>query len=187
MLVKAQKAADALFIRDCNKYREEIYRYCAALLKGNTHAAEDCVQNAFVVLYTRLGSGETIQNSRAFLYRTADNFVRKQWEQDKKNSRRIVPLSEAEELSSAESIAELPEDFDYEAAAQKLISTLSESEKTLYRFRYIEKRPYEECAELLGISFAATAMRLTRLRKKMTEAVKETLKQYYAKGAKENV
>lgn len=145
-----------------------LIKYCNVRMGDAKLSAEDCVQEAFLVYYNRLLSGENIENPRAYLYRTTDNFVKRAVDAYSKTLKRTVPLEQAEELQSKD----LPfdtENTDYDALAQKLLNTLSEQEKEFYRLKYIEQLPLSEIAEKLEISPTAAAKRSSRLRKQIKE------------------
>lgn len=108
-------------------------------------SADDCVQEAFLVYYNRMLSGEEIENPRAYLYRTADNFLKRAVEDYARSLKRTVPLDEAEELCGDILPFDL-ENTDYDALAQKLLDTLSEQEKQFYKLKYIERLPLSAIA-----------------------------------------
>lgn len=169
--INEKKLADKI-LNDCyNEYRIKLFNYCLARL-GTREAADDCVQEAFIVFYNKLLDGEKFENPRAFLYRTADNFVKRQKQKTASEQRRTVPLEEAESfgITDDEYIARL-DLIDYEECAKVLIRLLTDEEKQLYELRYIRKTGVEEIAEKLGISRPAASMRLMRLRNKIKDMV----------------
>ena len=58
-------------------YRDIIYKYCYSRLGEYRDLAEDCTQNAFIVYYQKLNAGENILSPKAYLYRVAENIVKK--------------------------------------------------------------------------------------------------------------
>ena len=54
-----------------------------------------------------------------------------------------------------------------------LIALLEPDEQILYRMRYKDELPVNEIAERLNISPAAAAKRISRLRKKIVDLIKE--------------
>ena len=153
-----------------DEYRLKLTHFCLARLSGEKEAAADCVQEAFLVLNSKLLSGEKIENPRAFLYRTAEIFVKRRQEQISKEVRCLVPLEKAE---GAVTIDEIYNDIDYDLLAEKLIATLDEDEKQLYNLRYIQKTRVDDIALRLNISRPAASMRLIRLKARITDMVKE--------------
>lgn len=145
-----------------------LIKYCNVRMGDARVSADDCVQEAFLVYYNRLLSGEHIENPRAYLYRTTDNFVKRAVEAYGRTAKRTVPLEDAAELQSHD----LPFDTantDYDALAEKLLNTLSEQEQQFYKLKYIEQLPLSEIAEKLEISPTAAAKRSSRLRQHIKE------------------
>ena len=169
--INEKKLADKT-LNDCyNEYRIKLFNYCLARL-GAREAADDCVQEAFIVFYNKLLDGEKFENARAFLYRTADNFVKRQKQKTASEQRRTVSLEEAEGIGiTDDEYAERLDLIDYEECAKVLIRLLSDEEKQLYELRYIQRIGVEEIAEKLGISRPAASMRLMRLRNKIKDMV----------------
>lgn len=151
-----------------------LIKYCRVRMGDAAVSADDCVQEAFVVYYNKLLSGETFQNPRAFLYRTTDNFLKQAIEQYVRNRNRTVPLEDAEHLS-ADDLPFETSDLDYDKLAAVLIGSLTSEEQTLYRMKYIERRQLAEIAETLGISPAAAAKRTSRLRSQIKDKLTSTI------------
>lgn len=153
-----------------NDYYDSILKYCRVRLGRFSENAGDCVQETFLVLYNKMTDGETIEQPRAFLYRTADNFVKRTIEKNQRLQQRTVPL---DEIADTESPPTIPNDFDYDKCAKILISMLSSQEQELYKLKYEEKRSLDCISQKLKISPAATAKRTSRLRKKIVDLIKE--------------
>lgn len=159
------------FINDCyEKYYQSLHKYCRVRLGEFSEHAEDCVQDAFVILQRKLSEGETVEQPRAFLYRTADNFVKRTTEQYIKERTRTVDLDTAENTPAPPIISD---DFDYDAFAQILISTLTGSEQELYILKYVQRKSLKEIAEMLGIQPTAVAKRVSRLRQRIKDLIYE--------------
>ncbi len=125
-------------------------------------SADDCVQEAYLVYYNRMLSGEEIENPRAYLYRTVDNFAKRAVEDYVRSLKRTVPLDEAVE-KCADTLPFDLENIDYDALAQRLLDTLSEQEKQFYTLKYIERLPLSAIAERLEISPISTLMIVSAL------------------------
>lgn len=149
-----------------------LIKYCNVRMGDARASADDCVQEAFLVYYNRMLAGEEIANPRAYLYRTADNFVKRAVEAYSRSLKRTVPLDEAQELLT-ENLTFHTENADYEALAQELLNTLSEQEKQFYKLKYIERLPLSEIAEKLEISPTAAAKRSSRLRQHIKEKLND--------------
>lgn len=167
-----KKRANTLLQECYNEYRIKLFNYCLSRLDGSREAADDCVQEVFIVLYNKLLDGEEFENPRAFLYRTADNFVKRQKQKEATELRHSVPFDEAEQIGiTDEEYAAKLDSIDYEECARILINLLTDEEKQIYDLRYIQKIGVEEIAEKLGISRPAASMRLMRLRNKIKTMV----------------
>ncbi|MBP3938561.1 MAG: sigma-70 family RNA polymerase sigma factor [Clostridia bacterium] len=159
------------FINDCyEKYYQSILKYCRVRLGEFSEHAEDCVQDAFVILQRKLSEGEAIEQPRAFLYRTADNFVKRTVEHYSKERKRTVELTEAENAPAPPIISD---DFDYDEFARILIATLSEQEQELYILKYVQQKSLKEIAEILNIQPTAVAKRASRLRQRIKDLIYE--------------
>lgn len=141
--MREKRRADAMLQQCYAEYRLKLFNYCLSRLDGMREAADDCVQEAFVVFYNKLLSGEEFENPRAFLYRTADNFVKRQ--KAAAELRREIPLDCARDFASNDiELNERLNSIDYDECAKRLIKELTDEEKQLYDFRYQQKLGVEE-------------------------------------------
>lgn len=166
-----KKRANFLLQKCYNEFRIKLFNYCLSRLDGSREAADDCVQETFVVFYNKLLEGETFENPRAFLYRTADNFIRRQKQKDASDARRQVPLEDAVDVGITDEYLSRLDQIDYEECAEILLNLLNSEEKQIYDLRYVRKIGVDEIAEILGISRPAASMRLMRLRNKIKTMV----------------
>ena len=172
--MSVNKQTTALLQQLYDEYRLKLFNFCLARLSGERESADDCVQEAFLVLSSKLRDGENIENPRAFLYRTAENFVRRRQEEMSKDTKRLVPLETATEAAASDEIYnETLDSIDFDALAERLISSLDEDEKLLYNLRYVQNTRVDEIAIILKISRPAVSMRLMRLKTKITDMVNQ--------------
>ncbi len=166
-----KKRANA-FLQECyEEYRIKLFNYCLSRLEGSREAADDCVQETFIVFYTIPHDGEEFESPRAFLYRTADNFVKRKKQKDAAELKYQVPLEMAADIGVIDEYLSRLELIDYEECAKILLNLLNDEEKQIYDLRYIQYIGVEEIAEKLGISRPAASMRLMRLRNKIKDMV----------------
>ena len=166
-----KKRANALLQECYNQYRIRLFNYCLSRLNGSREAADDCVQETFIVFYNKLLDGEEFENPRAFLYRTADNFVKRQKQKDAVESKRSISLDDAAEVGVTDEYLSRLDLIDYEEIAKILLNLLTDEEKQIYDLPYIQKIGVEEISDKLRISRPAASMRLMRLRNKIKDMV----------------
>lgn len=183
-MAKVNKAkADEEFRRAYGNYNRLLLKYCTVRLKEVPDAVEDCVQNTYLAYYRRLLSGEEIVNPKAFLYRTADNMVKRAVAEFYKNAKRHTELAEAERIMTYDDFDIIAAQLDYDRLKALLISRLSEEEQYLYRLKYVEGKSLKEIGEHLRIAPPAVANRTSRLRKKIKGLIDEIIENQ-AKGGK---
>ncbi|MCR5207705.1 MAG: sigma-70 family RNA polymerase sigma factor [Eubacterium sp.] len=152
-------------------YIDEIYRFCYSKLNCDAHYAQDCTQEAFLVLYKRMKQGESFDYPRAFLYRTAYNFVKKRYDAIKKEQENLTKLDGLEIPDSSEN--EIIETLDCELLSKRLDEILNEKEKQLFRLRFTEEREVREISHQLGITEHNCYVRIMRLRKKIIASLND--------------
>ena len=164
--------AEKVFEQCYKDYRIKIFNYCLSRLEGSREKADDCTQETFIVFYNKLLDGEKFENPRAFIYRTADNFIKRQKQRTATELKYEIPLEKAAEIEAFDDeYASVLNQIDYDECAKLLLNKLDEEELKIYRLRYIENNKVEAIAEQLGISRPAASMRLLRLRNKIKELV----------------
>lgn len=154
-----------------NSYYQRLVVYASARLGEYREFSEDCVQEAFVVLHSKLQDGETFEYPEAFLYRTVDNIVKKQ------RSKRFAEESMAVSLDDENNIIILKSDeaVDYEKYIKHLEKKLTADEKKLYFAKYVQEKKIEEIAKERDLTVAAVTMRLSRLRQKIKKELEELI------------
>ena len=144
------------------KYADMLYRIALSDL-GNTHDAEDAVQDTFVAYFSYKGSFETEEHRKAWLIRVLINKARD--ELRRKKVRSHASFDEIPEIASAE-----PEDRGVMEEIQKL----PEKYKTPIILHYLEDIPVERIAKILGITLSGAKMRLKRGRDMLREKLADT-------------
>jgi RNA polymerase sigma-70 factor, ECF subfamily len=146
------------------QWRDPVYRYLVAVF-GQPELAEEFTQEAFLQLYKSLHNGQTITNTRAWVFRVAHNLAINQI----KSRRFIAPLDDEawEELRrTLEDTAPGPE--------QKLLQQerLNRLQTAIARLTLVEREclhlrskgvRYREMAEILGLSMTTVAETLYRV------------------------
>ena len=159
------------------EYKDFLYKYCTTHLRYDKNSADDCVQNAYLLYYKKLLSGETIKYPKAFLYKTVSIYVKKAEEQFLKNAKKQTPLADARNLHAPE-IDRLAADLDYDVLKALLISELSAEEQELYNMKYVMGMTLKEIAEVLNTTPTAVANRTSRMRAKVKRLVPKTVNDF---------
>lgn len=140
-----------MFDEIAEQYYNAIFRYCYVKL-SDEHAAKDCTQEVFLILFEKLDKLKLSENIRAWLYRTADNVM--------KNYRK-----KHKETVSYDDVTEISKDvYSVETPFEDIIS---KEEYELLKAYYIDGEDIEIISQRLGISKAATAQRIHRIKAKI--------------------
>lgn len=176
---KVNKAqADELLSEAYDKYSTLLEKFCAIRLKEAQSALEDCVQNTFLAYYKKVLAGEEILNTKAFLYRVADNMVKRAVADYYKQAKRTVELEKAQAVADSKSVEELAERLDYidyDLLKQRLIRQLTYEEQRLYELKYVQRLSLKDIAVMLDITPSAVANRTSRLRTKIKAMVEDAI------------
>lgn len=133
-MANGNKNIPVTIFEQCYKdYYESLINFARARLGEGGRFSEDCVQEAYMVFYNRLQSGEEFQYPRAFLYRTLDNIVKKQ------KAKIVAEESNTVSLDSPESSAQIAveDNIDCEEYIRLLEESLNDEEKELYTAKYV--------------------------------------------------
>lgn len=140
-----------IFNEIAEQYYNAIYKYCCVRL-DNEHAAKDCTQEVFLILYGKMDKLKLSENVRAWLYRTADNVM--------KNYRRKNKIT-----VSLDDLDETTEDsYSVETPFEDIIS---KDEYKLLDDYYIKGEDIGHISKKLGISKAAVSQRIHRIKAKI--------------------
>lgn len=86
-------------------------------------------------IYKRLRTGEVFTAPRAFLYRTADHLVQKQFDRQKR-AQNCITLDEVIEIPAQN--ADPDERLTFEEYSRQISAALSDTDAALFSMRYIE-------------------------------------------------
>ncbi|MEE5994825.1 MAG: sigma-70 family RNA polymerase sigma factor [Oscillospiraceae bacterium] len=138
-----------------NKYYSAILSYCVANLNHDIHAAEDCTQEVFLLLYTKLKRLNLTVNIEGWLYAVAD---RKMKEYRRKNPNMM-------------DIDEVPEQCtepEYTSSTENILDVLSQEEYQLLQ-SYYSGADRAVIAEQAGLSLNALYIRISRIKEKLRD------------------
>jgi len=157
--VRLEQKVEELFAQ----WREPIYRYLVAAF-GSSVEAEDITQESFVQLYRAARGGQTIENMRAWLYRTAHNRALDQI----KHQQFLVPVNDGtweEILKALPDLSLNPEENFLEnermMRIHEAMQRLSVQERQCLHLRSSGFR-YREIAEIMNVGVPTVGEYLKR-------------------------
>lgn len=161
---KISRHADELLKDAYEKHYTYVYKFCLSRLPNDRSSAEDCAQEAYIVLYNKLKAGEDVANVLAFLLQTARNFVLKQLREVEKRQKEI-------ELDDVIHIPSQSDDMDerlsFDEYSRQISAALSDKEAELFKLRYIDELTIEAIADIRNTSDTNIYQELSRVRKKI--------------------
>lgn len=158
-----KKRADELLKSAYEENYVSIYRYCFSKLKNN-EMTEDCVQDAFLVLYKKYLNDEAVAYVKSFLMKTASNFVLKKFDEIKRMQQQV----NIEDVINIPSQSEdVDERLTFDEYSRQISAALSTLDADIFKLRYIDEYKIEEIAKRLDMSIPAVTTRLSRIRQKL--------------------
>jgi len=158
-----QPVFNDIFKKHSRTIRNHIYYKC-----GNPDQAEDIMQEAFIRLWNNCKK-VILEKSRAFLYKVATNLFLNQVEHQKV---RIEYARLPHRDRNHESPDFILEEKEFMDTLQKAIGDLSEAQREVFLLNRIDKKTYNEIAEMLGISVKAVEKRMHNALKKLRVLIK---------------
>ncbi|HEX3037915.1 MAG TPA: sigma-70 family RNA polymerase sigma factor [Oscillospiraceae bacterium] len=158
------------------EYFNKILAYCNVKLRFDQVSAEDCAQRVFETLYEKMKDFYSMENVRAWLYRTADNYIKKRYrEWSKENEtihyQHIVEMEDSIDFSEMPNYDDLVSQVQIEEYKEKVISGLSKSNKELYQLRFVHKSSYKDLALQYETSENTMRQRVFSLKREIVKQV----------------
>jgi len=168
----AREGDQVAFGRLVLAYQTPIYNLAYRIL-GNSVEAEDAAQESFLRAYTRLRTYDPQRPFRSWMFSIASHYCI-----DRLRRRRINWLSLEEEFARPMRLASDnpgPEAAvtrqDQEEQVQRLLTTLSPTDRAAITLLYWYDYSYEEIAEVLNLTVSAIKSRLFRARRALAKKV----------------
>jgi len=158
-----QPVFNELFKKHSRTIRNHIYYKC-----GDPDQAEDVMQEAFIRLWNNCKKVLS-DKARAFLYKVATNLFLHQVEHQKV---RLAYAKLPQRDKNHESPDFILEEKEFMEKLQNAIAALSEAQREVFLLNRIDKKTYNEIAEMLGISVKAVEKRMHNALKKLRKIVK---------------
>lgn len=166
---KLKQLADSKLKDAYTAYYSSVYKFCLSRLKSDRASVDDCVQETFIVLYKKYLSGEEIEFTQAFLLKTASNFVKKRFAQIKREETN-VDIEEIKEIITHSN--DIEDRLSFEEYSRMISDALSDTDREIFAMRYIQELKIEEIANKLEVSVSSVTTRLSRMRNKLREVLK---------------
>ncbi len=159
------------------KYRAELYRYCLAVSGGDKSVADDAFSDMLKVVFEKWDSLEKGDGFRVYLYKTAKMCVTARLREKKWHNKHFQSL----EAALAEGILTEKEYTDnyfadktpIEVYISRIESTLVGEERTLFRLRYVEKKPLLEISDITSIPYSSLRYKYFKIEKRVREEIKK--------------
>ncbi|MBR6916798.1 MAG: sigma-70 family RNA polymerase sigma factor [Clostridia bacterium] len=151
-------------------YLEKIFKYCFVSLLFDRHLAEEAVNEVCVIVLKKKDNlnGKHID---AYLYRVADNVIKRLRSEKEERRRREVPLesyySSVEKLSTTDNYFESR--YDDEKYAEKIYQELPDDLKEIFRLRFAESMALKEIAARTGIPYSTVRLRIEKIKKYISQ------------------
>lgn len=131
------------------KYVFEIKRYIKMFLKSDM-LTDDVTQEVFVKFWENSSKFESIDNIRGFLYLTAKNASINLLRRSILDEKLVSSIIDNYELEPSVDLLVFRK--EYSAYIDKVLETLPQQSRVIFKMCKVEGRSYEEIAERLGIS-----------------------------------
>lgn len=155
-----------------DSYHNCISAYIHYRLPHDYETAEDCVQNVFLTFYYAKEKINNLEHIKAWLYRVADNYIKKEYCRMCKNPISAEPIDNISEKLIKDDIYIQIEGQDLK---EVLIKHLTDSEKNQYMLFYEYELSMKQIAKRLDISVDAAKKRKERLKVRIAILLKELL------------
>lgn len=161
------------FIDDLfSKHYHDLRKFCWSLLLSED-AAEDCVQDVFLIAQEKAELLAGHPCPLKWLMRTAKNLARRRIRDEARRRKHLNIVAVSDEI-----LQNIPDphgvddlfqisDAEIDKIAKVILSFITEDERELYELYYIQGLSTSETAERLGLTKSTVSMRLLRLRRKV--------------------
>ena len=153
-----QNHMESEFLKAYENYADALFRHCFFRIHDHEHA-KDLVQETYMKTWNYLAEDGTIDNFRAFLYRTMNNLIIDAYRKHHTDS--LDQLLEG----GFDVAGEDAEHLRNKAEAKEIIALfdqLNEEEKTVLTLRFVDGWEPKEIAAHLGISANVVSVRIHR-------------------------
>ncbi len=141
------------------KYSGRIHGLCLRMT-GNTHAAEDCAQDAFVKAWQKLNGFRGKSGFGTWLYRIAVNEVLSRIRKEGRRTTHLRAVAEA----ATDAGPGLRERHDEGIDIDRAVKSLPEGARHVFVLHSVYGFSHEETAQMLGVAIGTSKAQLHRAR-----------------------
>ncbi len=170
LISRARSGDEKAFVDLIEAYHAYVYTIVNEIV-GNSHDAEDVVQETFINAYGGLPQLEDRAKFKSWLAEIARNCARN-W----LRRRRVdtVPIDEVDvdSLRTSESPSALLIRDEQRELVRRAMMTLSQKDREIARAYYLDGASYDELIRTHGLSYKAISFRLSRAKRILSERLK---------------
>ncbi|MBS2036368.1 sigma-70 family RNA polymerase sigma factor [bacterium] len=155
------------------RHLKAVYNLILRMLAGDRETAQDLVQDTFLSAFRSLAQFRRESRIATWFHRIAVNKVLNHRARRKWNVTDIDPIREMPD-SGPEPIQQL-EEAELHRLMEKAVAGLPESLASVFILRELQKKSYEEVAEILETTPEAVRVRLHRAKKELLKRLKPYL------------
>lgn len=164
-LVQAGRGREA-FDQLVPAYRRRVFGLAYSILRERT-AAEDLAQEVFVKLWQALPRYDGRAKLSTWVYAVTRNAAVSAL----RSRRRSMSMSDAGVLAEVEAIAAAPGAEPGDAGLRRQVEALPEKQRQAVTLYYLDERPVDEVAEMMGIPVNTVKTHLHRARASLAAAL----------------
>ncbi len=179
---EAVQRAAAEFIHD----RHRLGAFVSGLLR-DPHAAEDLLQEVWVLLAAEAQKGTQLDNQAAWCRGVARNLIRRHWEKQKSakvvaDSTVLEAFLDRVELAFAETDVDTTAWTERQSALDECVAALPERSRRILELRYQACASMHAVATAMGQTIEAITKALYRVRRALLECVRRKLSESQIHG-----
>ena len=158
-------------------YYKIIFRYCLSKLNFDDYYSADIANKVFNLLFEKWDELDLDNNVLAWLYRVADNYIKKHWAKIKKNKEEslevAIEIGKLENNDLFYTTIEFDVDITVDEELIKIAQELPEELRQLFIYRVIEKKTFSEICSITGLPYTTVNNKVERAKKKAEQIIKQ--------------
>lgn len=167
-----KQRADKLFSDVYNESYTTVYRFVSIRLKEDRASIDDCVQEAYIVLYKKYLAGEQIANPIGFLLKTANNYILKTYSNIEKQAK-TVNIDDVKNLPDKG--VSIDDRLTFEQYSKQISAALGEIDAEIFALRFIEEQKLTDIAQTMNMSLSSVTTRISRMKPKIKQILEKML------------